>query len=360
MNWKRYDCSKWVRALRVFVFIYALATLTLARAAVVWTGPLITYNQPSPDPTQAANQDRITPDVWLTRAASKGLFNAFSETNATAFSPTNTEWAFGVLADYASLHYTNWLAWLNGQSPTNLVGQPVVVHLFSDDIYISIQFTLWVPAGSGGFAYLRSTPPSPTIWNGPIISVSDSTQPDKITDKVWLTRGSSQGLYNAVTEIGFTHFLSPADTEWADGTTTSASLTSLPYTDWNSWAKNLHGGPPGTVGVNTVVHLLSDDIYVDIKFTSWSVGGAYSYERSTPAEAPPMEVNLFAAHANSGQFTFSYNADAGLTYVVESSTNLVDWLPLATNVAFSSPVQFTNALDQSGINFYRVGRLPNP
>src|ERR1022692_1327849 len=98
-----------------------------------------------------------------------------------------------------------------------------------------------------------------TIWNGPSVSESDASQPDKITARVWLTRGSTQGLYNAVTETGFTHFFSPADTEWADGTT--ASYASLSYTNWNYWARNIHGGPPSTVGVNAVVHLITDDIY---------------------------------------------------------------------------------------------------
>src|SRR5438477_9676290 len=66
-----------------------------------------------------------------------------------------------------------------------------------------------------------------TVWNGPPISFSksgaaDPTMPanqDRITANVWLTRGSSQGLYNAKTEAGFTHFFSPADTRWASGTT---------------------------------------------------------------------------------------------------------------------------------------------
>jgi hypothetical protein len=217
--------------LRNAMFVLTLAAAPSIPAATVWDGPLITYSQPSPDPTQAVDQDRITPDVWLTRAASKGLFNVFSETNATALSPTNTEWAFGALTNYASLHYTNWLAWLNGASPTTLVGQQATVHLITDDIYISIKITLWNSGGSGGFAYQRSTP------------------------------------------------------------------------------------------------------------------------------TPP---NLSEASINNGQFSFSYTADTGVSYVVQSSTNLVDWASLETNVAPGSPVLFTDILDPSGASFYRVGRLPNP
>jgi len=219
------------RIARGAIFAGMLASAPLIHAARVWNGPMITYNQPSPDPTQASNQDRITPDVWLTRAASKGLFNAFSETNATALSPTNTEWAFGTLDNYASLHYTNWLAWLNGQSPTTLVGQPAVVHLISDDIYLSIQFTLWGSMGSGGFAYQRSTP------------------------------------------------------------------------------------------------------------------------------AP---ANLSGATVNSNLFFFNYTTVAGFTYVVQSSSNFVDWVSLVTNVASGSSMSFSDPFDATGTRFYRVGRLLNP
>jgi hypothetical protein len=219
------------QALRKARIAAVLAAALSVRAASVWTGPPITYNQPTSDPTQVSNQDRMTPDAWLTRAASKGLFNAFYETNATAFSPTNTEWAFGALANYSSLHYTNWLAWLNGASPTTLVGQPAVVHLIADDIYLSVQFTRWIASGSGGFAYQRSTP------------------------------------------------------------------------------------------------------------------------------SPPY---LSGAGLNNGQFIFSYGAEAGFSYVVQVSTNLFSWVSLVTNTAIGSPVLFTNALDPTGSQFYRVGRMPNP
>ena len=199
-------------------------------AATIWTGPLIVYSQPAPDPTQATNQDRITTDVWLTRATSKGLFNAVYETNATVLSPTNTEWAFGTLTNYGSLHYTNWLAWLNGKSPTTLVGQPAVVHLISDDVYLSIQFTTWSAGGSGGFAY----------------------------------------------------------------------------------------------------------------------------DRSTPAPA-----SLLAANADGGQFCFSYSADHGFAYVIQGSTDLVNWVSLATNTVPGNPVLFSNSMASSRMGFYRVARFPS-
>jgi len=124
-----------------------------------------------------------------------------------------------------------------------------------------------------------------TVWTGPRLTRSDGDGPDQITPRVALTRGGIQGLFNSVQESGFSHFLSPKDTEWANGTT--ANYASLFYTDWNDWAKGVNPNPPSTVGVDAVLHLKTDDIYLDIKFLSWAVAsGGYAYERSTPG-APP-------------------------------------------------------------------------
>src|ERR1035437_9290843 len=170
-----------------------------------------------------------------------------------------------------------------------------------------------------------------TIWNGPLVSESNATEPDKITANVWITRGGSQGIYNAVTEGGFTHFFSPADTEWADGTT--ANFASLSYTDWNTWSKNIHGGPPNTVGVNAVVHLITDDIYIDITFTSWGgVGGAYSYQRATPPAANNPPTVAITSPTNGASFTSP--ANVSITATANDSDGSV------TNVAFFDGVTF--------------------
>src|SRR5262245_24201183 len=106
-----------------------------------------------------------------------------------------------------------------------------------------------------------------TIWNGPKITFSkfrgqDETNPafqDRITPRVWLTRGNTRGLYNIRQESFFSRGVSPVDTEWAFGTT--ADLPNLKFTDWVAF----HGGcSPCQVGRNAVVHLISEDIYIDI------------------------------------------------------------------------------------------------
>src|SRR4051812_21028575 len=105
-------------------------------------------------------------------------------------------------------------------------------------------------------AATRTSSAAAIIWTGsPItftnVAGSDATvaaNQDRLTPNVWITRSGSQGIYNAKTEIGFSHTLSPADTTWANGTT--ANFASLTYTDWNTWARGVNQSPPATVGVD--------------------------------------------------------------------------------------------------------------
>lgn len=130
----------------------------------VWDGPLTNFDHP--DGVGTSVQDRLTPAVWLTRDLSQGLINSVVEAAYTHnLSPANTEWAYGALADYASLGYASWEQWNNKKPPT-MLNQPAVVHLISDNIYLSLTFTSWGGVG-GAFTYDRSTPsavPEPSAW----------------------------------------------------------------------------------------------------------------------------------------------------------------------------------------------------
>lgn len=143
------------------------------------------------------------------------------------------------------------------------------------------------------------------IWDGPTITFArpngaDWTLPanqDRLTDNVWITRATTQGLFNIKQEAGFTHDFSPADTQWASGA--AANWPSLTFTDWEGWTDTL-GGPPSMVGVNAVMHLISDDIYVDVRFVFWQGppgeggGGGFTYERSTAPVPEPATASLLA------------------------------------------------------------------
>jgi hypothetical protein len=124
---------------------------------------------------------------------------------------------------------------------------------------------------------------------------------DRITDNVWITRANTQGIFNIVTETGYTQELSPADTEWAFGTTADALI--LSYDPW----EEAIGTPPEMMDLDMVVHLITDDIYIDIKFTSWTAGGnggGFTYERSTnpdlsnPSNNFSSEIIIYPNPAN--------------------------------------------------------------
>ncbi|MCB0734097.1 MAG: T9SS type A sorting domain-containing protein [Flavobacteriales bacterium] len=125
------------------------------------------------------------------------------------------------------------------------------------------------------------------IWTGAKktftkANYADYTKPanqDRITDTVWITRKTDQGIFNIKTSTGYATNSSPRDTKWAFGTT--SNISSLNFRDWQS---AVGSNPPGMVNRDMVVFLVSDSIYIDIKFTSWTQGGAgggFSYTRST-------------------------------------------------------------------------------
>jgi plastocyanin len=75
----------------------------------------------------------------------------------------------------------------------------------------------------------------------------------------------------------------------------------------------------------------------------------------------PVDVSLMNASKSSGtEFQFSYSANIGLNYVVLKSPDLTSWIPLITNTAASNPVVFDDVNATNSLDFYRVGRLPNP
>ncbi len=128
------------------------------------------------------------------------------------------------------------------------------------------------------------------IWSGPFINFtnatgSDPTLPasqDRLTLNVWLTRGPTRGLYNAAVETSYGS-LSPVGTEWAYGAL--PDYASLNYQTWFDWfGKN----PLFMVGRDAVLHVIPEDIYLGIRFTSWNIGaGGFSYTRSSPPVPEP-------------------------------------------------------------------------
>ena len=71
-------------------------------------------------------------------------------------SPAGTEWSLGTVDDIDSLTFEPFRA-ATGGKPQNIVGQNMVLHLITDDVYLSVKITSWATGKAGGFAYERST-----------------------------------------------------------------------------------------------------------------------------------------------------------------------------------------------------------
>lgn len=133
------------------------------------------------------------------------------------------------------------------------------------------------------------------IWTGPITTFTKAdnadwtleANQDRITSNVWITRKSTQSIFNIVSETGSTT-ISPSGTEWAIGTT--AEIGTLTFDNFIT----THGGNPSSIlNQDMVLHLITDNIYIDIKFTSYSgggPGGGFSYERSTDQNLSIAEI----------------------------------------------------------------------
>jgi hypothetical protein len=158
----------------IAAFVGAALVATSAPALadpIVWNGPSITFTKPDfADWTLPANQDRLTNDVWLTRRATRPLFNILVEDSADIpTSPLDTEWAFGptqpgnpgpiTASNFANLVFQPFVPALDRAVGNNAVRYgPGVLHLISNDIYLDIRFTSWSQEIGGGFSYVRSTP----------------------------------------------------------------------------------------------------------------------------------------------------------------------------------------------------------
>ena len=160
-----------------------------------------------------------------------------------------------------------------------------------------------------------------TIWTGQKITFAKannadwtlSSNQDSITNNVKITRAGTKGIFNIAKETTYTTDVSPADTKWAFGTT--AEIETL---NFNSWEITVESNPPGMVNRNMVLYLISDSIYMDIKFTSWSVGnagGGFSYERST---APLVSIDAFE---NNGLVKLFPNPAAGYIQISGLKSN---------------------------------------
>ena len=123
----------------------------------IWNGPIIQFSkEDGAGFTQESNQDRITPNVWITRGNGGQIFNIAKEDSADkGDSPVGTLWAKGNIENIDNLTFKPFR--LGVGQPKAVVGSDLVLYLVNDNIYISVKFTSWSQGQKGGFAYERSS-----------------------------------------------------------------------------------------------------------------------------------------------------------------------------------------------------------
>ena len=148
----------------------------------------------------------------------------------------------------------------------------------SEDITVTINLVDIVEVDVSTLTLWEGTPITFTKDNG--ADPTQSENQDRISDNVWLTRGDVGILFNAFSESAASNGSSPAGTEWAQGT--FDDLETIEFTNFRAACPGEK--PKNVVGIPMVMHLIQDDVYIEIIITSWAQGkvGGFTYERSTP------------------------------------------------------------------------------
>lgn len=105
---------------------------------------------------------------------------------------------------------------------------------------------------------------------------------------------------------------------------------------------------------------LGANTYTISAIASDNLGAKATNSISLSVVTPAAVVLSAPLRLSPTQFRFNYTANTGLTYVVERSVALTGFFRLNTNTAAGTNIAFTDGSATNPLNFYRVGRLPNP
>jgi len=184
-----------------------------------------------------------------------------------------------------------------------------------------------------GQQYYQSSGGTVSFSKSPFADPNLPANQDAITANVAITRGSVQGIYNAVSEPGY-QGTSPAGTLWYFGGTVQDVIDgTIGPPDFELWIFAHGSNPLSTLGVNGVLYLEAEDAYVDIRFTQWSAGsgggGGFAYTRAIVPEPPSC----------AGDVTGAGGIPDGMVDVDDLNAILSVW---GTTVGMGSPLDLAN------------------
>ena len=241
----------------------------------IWKGDNITFTKgDQSDPTLQANQDRITDNVWITRAnktqdGSNGygqIFNIKEETKPDVNnSPLGTKWTVGTIDQIESLTFKKFRAAVG--KPKNVPGKNLVVYLEKDDIYLSLKFSSWSQGQKGGFSYERSTQ---AITNNTPVATAQSvtTQEDTAKEITHVgTDADEDTLSFIIVTLPTNGTLKDGDTQISSEdlpkTLSSAKVTYTPNSDYNgddSYTFKVNDGTEDSSSATISITVTSNDL----------------------------------------------------------------------------------------------------
>jgi hypothetical protein len=120
---------------------------------------------------------------------------------------------------------------------------------------------------------------------------------------------------------------------------------------WCLNGTNLAGATSSTLALTNVQMTDAGDYTVVVTNVAGSVTSVVAMLTVTNPLPPSLDAPVMASTG----FSFQFSVPVGFTYVIWISTNLQDWTPLATNVALTSSVVFTDpAATNCSQRFYRA------
>ena len=144
---------------------------------------------------------------------------------------------------------------------------------------------------------------------------------DIITENVAITRKHNQSIFNIAQEEGYSAPNgSPVDTEWAHGMTAEM----LPD-DYSNFVI-MHGGDPHSLIGDTVsFHLITDDLYFDVIFNSYTGGnngGGFSYTRTQYVLSIDETANLIKVYSLNQNYPNPFNPVTTISYDIPTESNV--------------------------------------
>lgn len=210
----------------LFCILVVISQVVTAQS--VWKssqGTVTFTKQAFSDWKQAANQDRISDSVWITRANTQSIFNIRKDTAYATNAPSGTLWAIGTTDSFATVTYKTFVA-LSGGNPQSLIGKDLVLNLVAENIFLDLKILSYGGGNTGGgFSYTRAASilgiapeniSSPTLFElkqnypnpfNPSTTISFTLQHSGLTTlKVYDMIGSEVAtLVNEVLEAGTYH-----------------------------------------------------------------------------------------------------------------------------------------------------------